>query len=187
MFDPTVGRWLEEDPIGFEGGDANLYRFVGNSPTNFTDPSGLKFSMKVGDEWKEGKEAEDLFFKQLGDTDALKRVIKALRENAEFKKIWDYLRQSEWDIELKVTPGLTKPGTKVQIFGGFFRHKLELNPTMPKIKDNPLELADTLIHEAIHAAIFILDQTREKKTYPRNRSADFAVWLRSCRSSKMMS
>jgi hypothetical protein len=42
MFDPTVGRWLEEDPIGFEGGDANLYRFVGNDPTNFTDPSGLK-------------------------------------------------------------------------------------------------------------------------------------------------
>jgi hypothetical protein len=41
MFDPTVGRWLEEDPIGFEGGDADLYRFVGNDPTNATDPTGL--------------------------------------------------------------------------------------------------------------------------------------------------
>lgn len=40
MYDPSIGRWLEEDPIGFEGGDANLYRYVGNDPTNETDPTG---------------------------------------------------------------------------------------------------------------------------------------------------
>lgn len=40
MFDPSVGRWNTPDPIGFETGDPNLYRYVGNSPTNFTDPSG---------------------------------------------------------------------------------------------------------------------------------------------------
>ncbi len=40
-YDPVVGRWLEEDPIGFEGGDKNLYRYVKNDPTNVTDPSGL--------------------------------------------------------------------------------------------------------------------------------------------------
>jgi hypothetical protein len=27
-------------PLGFKGGDTNLYRFVGNDPTNETDPSG---------------------------------------------------------------------------------------------------------------------------------------------------
>jgi hypothetical protein len=42
MFDPTVGRLLEEDPEGFSAGDMNLYRYVKNSPTNFTDPSGLQ-------------------------------------------------------------------------------------------------------------------------------------------------
>src|SRR5207253_2633309 len=41
MYDPTIGRWISEDPIGFTGADANLYRYVGNSPTNRTDPSGL--------------------------------------------------------------------------------------------------------------------------------------------------
>ena len=41
-YDPTIGRWTQEDPIGFEGGDANLYRYVGNSPTNATDPMGLQ-------------------------------------------------------------------------------------------------------------------------------------------------
>jgi RHS repeat-associated protein len=40
-YDPNVGRWTAQDPIGFEGGDVNLYRYVGNHPTNATDPSGL--------------------------------------------------------------------------------------------------------------------------------------------------
>ena len=40
-YDPAVGRWMSEDPIGFVGGDANLYRYVGNSPTRWVDASGL--------------------------------------------------------------------------------------------------------------------------------------------------
>ncbi len=39
-YDPAAGRFLSEDPIGFDGGDANLYRYVGNSPQNAIDPSG---------------------------------------------------------------------------------------------------------------------------------------------------
>ncbi|WP_337175134.1 RHS repeat-associated core domain-containing protein [Paludisphaera sp.] len=39
-YDSTTGRFLEQDPVGFSAGDANLYRYVGNSPTNATDPSG---------------------------------------------------------------------------------------------------------------------------------------------------
>jgi hypothetical protein len=41
MYDPTVGRWLEEDPMGFNAGDSNLYRYVENNPTDATDPSGM--------------------------------------------------------------------------------------------------------------------------------------------------
>ena len=40
-YDSVSGRWLSEDPLGFAAGDANLYRYVGNNPTNFRDPSGL--------------------------------------------------------------------------------------------------------------------------------------------------
>ncbi|MDB9440212.1 hypothetical protein PN497_02285 [Sphaerospermopsis kisseleviana CS-549] len=40
-YDQNVGRFIGEDPIGFSAGDANLYRYVGNSPTNANDPSGL--------------------------------------------------------------------------------------------------------------------------------------------------
>jgi hypothetical protein len=45
-YDPTVGRWTAEDPIAFEGGDANLYRYVGNEPTDFVDPTGLDKTSK---------------------------------------------------------------------------------------------------------------------------------------------
>jgi RHS repeat-associated protein len=40
-YDAGNGRFLSEDPIGFGAGDNNLYRYVGNSPFNGTDPSGL--------------------------------------------------------------------------------------------------------------------------------------------------
>lgn len=42
MYDPTVGRWLSQDPIGFQAGDPNLYRYVGNDPLRFRDPDGLE-------------------------------------------------------------------------------------------------------------------------------------------------
>jgi RHS repeat-associated protein len=38
----VTGRYLQSDPLGFEGEDSNLYRFVSNSPVNFIDPFGLK-------------------------------------------------------------------------------------------------------------------------------------------------
>jgi RHS repeat-associated protein len=48
-YDSKLGRWISEDPIGFAAGDANLYRYVGNSPTNATDPDGLEQRRSVND------------------------------------------------------------------------------------------------------------------------------------------
>jgi RHS repeat-associated protein len=41
-YDPLVGRFIGEDPIGFGAGDINLYRYVGNQPINFIDSFGLQ-------------------------------------------------------------------------------------------------------------------------------------------------
>ncbi|MFY9620674.1 MAG: kelch repeat-containing protein [Pyrinomonadaceae bacterium] len=40
-YSATLQRFISEDPLEFEGGDINLYAYTANSPTNFTDPSGL--------------------------------------------------------------------------------------------------------------------------------------------------
>ena len=40
-YNPNVGRWLQRDPIKFQGGDTNLYAYVGNDPVNYVDPTGL--------------------------------------------------------------------------------------------------------------------------------------------------
>ena len=39
-YDPAVGEFVSEDTIGFAGGDANLSRYVANSPVNYIDPDG---------------------------------------------------------------------------------------------------------------------------------------------------
>jgi RHS repeat-associated protein len=40
-YDPMEGRFISRDPIGFAGGDVNVYRYVRNGPILLTDPFGL--------------------------------------------------------------------------------------------------------------------------------------------------
>ena len=40
-YDPGSGRFISQDPIMFSAGDSNLYRFVMNSPADYSDPLGL--------------------------------------------------------------------------------------------------------------------------------------------------
>ncbi len=51
-FSPSLGRWLQQDPIGYTGGAMNLYQMVNNDPINADDPSGL-----TREETEEFKEA----------------------------------------------------------------------------------------------------------------------------------
>jgi RHS repeat-associated protein len=39
QYDPSTGKWLQEDPIGTAGG-VNLYQYNGNDPNSFSDPFG---------------------------------------------------------------------------------------------------------------------------------------------------
>jgi RHS repeat-associated protein len=41
-YDPRIGRFIGEDPIGFGGQDPNLYRYVANHSIGLTDPYGLR-------------------------------------------------------------------------------------------------------------------------------------------------
>jgi RHS repeat-associated protein len=39
-YDPTIGRWIEPDPLRYGGGDQNLYRYAHGDPVNLADPTG---------------------------------------------------------------------------------------------------------------------------------------------------
>ena len=68
-YDPKVGRWISEDPIGFEAKDANLVRYVGNEVVGKKDMNGLwKYvagkgtfngSLGPGDEAQYGRASSD--------------------------------------------------------------------------------------------------------------------------------
>ena len=40
-YDPDTGRWTAKDPIGFAGGDTDLFGYVQNNPVNMIDTLGL--------------------------------------------------------------------------------------------------------------------------------------------------
>jgi RHS repeat-associated protein len=40
-YNPTLGRFMSEDPKGFDAGDYNLYRYCNNDPLDRVDPMGL--------------------------------------------------------------------------------------------------------------------------------------------------
>ncbi len=44
-YSPTLQRFISQDPIGFAGGDVNLYAYVGNDSLNEIDPSGLDYQL----------------------------------------------------------------------------------------------------------------------------------------------
>ncbi len=39
-YDPNTRQFISPDPLGFAGGDANLFRYAGNNPVNANDPGG---------------------------------------------------------------------------------------------------------------------------------------------------
>ncbi|MFH2046635.1 MAG: RHS repeat-associated core domain-containing protein [Pseudomonadota bacterium] len=42
-YDPDTGRYIQADPLGFAGGDSDLYTYVLNNPLNLYDPYGLSW------------------------------------------------------------------------------------------------------------------------------------------------
>ena len=46
-YDPAIGRFLSEDPIGIKSNDPNFYRYAGNNPVIRTDPNGKNWGIIV--------------------------------------------------------------------------------------------------------------------------------------------
>ncbi len=85
-YDPEVGRWTARDPILFNGGQGNLYAYVGNNPSNLVDPSGLK-----------------LWYKDAASRAAFEPVIKVLMRSRKGRQVLKQLHDSDKIYYLKAT------------------------------------------------------------------------------------
>jgi RHS repeat-associated protein len=75
LYNPDTGTFLQKDPLGFGGGDANLFRYCGGDPVNNTDPFGttVRFS---------------------GDVTAINTAINYLNGSSTFAGIYSSLQSS---------------------------------------------------------------------------------------------
>ena len=67
-YDPALGRFISQDPIGVDGG-VNFYAYVDNNPFNLTDPQGLSPSLGALfwiNVYENGASDAGRFFRQLG-------------------------------------------------------------------------------------------------------------------------
>ena len=58
LYDPSTGRFLQKDPIGFLGGDSNFYSYVSNDPIGNADPNGLAKKGTTKYYWGDCNDAE---------------------------------------------------------------------------------------------------------------------------------
>jgi RHS repeat-associated protein len=80
-YDPETGRWTARDPIGFAGGDTNLYGYVLGDPLNGIDPDGLEL-IATGTAAQQNQINSGL--KSLGDNSSTGAdVIKSLQNSDE--------------------------------------------------------------------------------------------------------
>src|SRR5256885_14246706 len=47
FYHPNLGRFMQSDPVGFDAGDMNLFRYCGDDPVDRSDPMGLDFTAEI--------------------------------------------------------------------------------------------------------------------------------------------
>lgn len=63
-YEPASGKFMSEDPLGFDAGDNNISRYSANDPINYVDRNGL---FSIGHAWNKLTDAVGDTFEDVGD------------------------------------------------------------------------------------------------------------------------
>jgi uncharacterized protein (TIGR03437 family) len=109
-YNPSIGRFLTEDPISFRGG-MNFYTYVRNSPMNFVDPLGLQDSAspwQVGWEWLTGWGPREHYFTDGDPFTELLREHQHIQELIQGICSGSLTQNGSFDYTLKGLQGIPK-------------------------------------------------------------------------------
>lgn len=79
-YSPHLQRFISEDPLGFAGGDINLYAYVGNDSTNSIDPSGMSAWKKLYKVFTQSGELIASIRKPFNKEEKLDKIKDAIEE-----------------------------------------------------------------------------------------------------------
>lgn len=88
FYSSELGRFLQNDPLRFDAGDLNLYRYVGNNVVNLTDPDGEVLFVPIL-----------IFAAKMAVDYAVDQAIKHVENTylSEDQKVWTDRAQMAWD------------------------------------------------------------------------------------------
>jgi RHS repeat-associated protein len=93
-YDAEAGRWTAKDPIGFGGGDTDLYAYCSNDPINYVDWYGLTKCDQL--RW----EIDDLAYELANRWDAMNRDPNNLYKNRKTgTNSWEGHQQKYRDVQ----------------------------------------------------------------------------------------
>jgi RHS repeat-associated protein len=112
-YDPRIGRFISEDPLGLAGGLANLYSYTGADPVNNIDPFGLK-------DWNEQETLGLLTSAFCASTAGRWQGLMNIKHNSQGKFDFSYIPQYRFDTWTRngVTMKSNEFGNYIAGFGG---------------------------------------------------------------------
>ena len=126
-YDPSVGKWLSEDPSGLAA-DANPYRYCDNGPTDGTDPTGFDVGVNLDGSYTFGSNGGDgsktvdpngqVHYNYPQQREVAPDNLGADIFDAAVGKVTDILT-STMDATLQaILPDITHPEFERKLFGG---------------------------------------------------------------------
>ena len=163
---PTAGRFTTQDPIGFQGDDTTIYRYVDNASTDYLDGYGLQKGTTPPANTLPGKikpVRDPNSSVTVTDVMRIQDVIARLHSDATFRRLESAIATAQGFNEIMFTYsgkdksssfpllGETTPAGDVTIF----TH----HPEYTHLSDaqNKRLLADCIAHEFLHKYFRILD------------------------------